>query len=143
MPSEDRLVSEIVLKSEVDTEEFAKRFAKKVLPPCCINLLGELGAGKTTFSRYFVAALGIKTPVSSPTFVIEHEYIGSEVRVEHWDLYRLNEPPEDLWEPPAPQTIRLIEWANKFPEILALGNVTLEFSVGDDENRRVREYIIK
>jgi tRNA threonylcarbamoyladenosine biosynthesis protein TsaE len=79
-----------------------------------VALLGNLGAGKTTFVRYFAEAAGSTVPVSSPTYVLMHEYpLANGQLVEHWDLYRLGMAPAELEEPPAPGMIRFIEWPER------------------------------
>jgi tRNA threonylcarbamoyl adenosine modification protein YjeE len=90
---------------------FAEAVARLISPPISLGLIGEMGAGKTTFIRELVKHLGSSDPVSSPTFVLQHEYVAKKCVVEHWDLYRLGHEPDELQEPPASRTIRLVEWA--------------------------------
>lgn len=79
-----------VSKSEKDTLKLAKMVAKKVGPGSLILLNGDLGAGKTTFTKYFCKALRVKTDVLSPTFVLERIYEG-KFTIHHYDLYRLDD----------------------------------------------------
>lgn len=118
MPVKSRIV-EIEVSSEAGVEEFARQLASVPLLGRAIGLNGPLGAGKTTFTRHLVAALGSTDPVSSPSFTLEHEYrIGPRgALVEHWDLYRLTEIPEDLLESQGDSVVRIVEWADKFPEL--------------------------
>ena len=79
-----------------------------------VSLEGELGAGKTTLTRKIAELLGSREPVSSPSFVLEHEYhCRDNLLIEHWDLYRLACLPDELIEPPVANAIRLVEWGNK------------------------------
>lgn len=107
----------IHLSSEADTEYLARVLAKS-LPKTgvTIGLSGGLGAGKTTLVRYFTKALHILTPVSSPTYVLQHEYRSDTLRVEHWDLYRLSGASEELYEPMGLGEYRFIEWIERLEE---------------------------
>jgi tRNA A37 threonylcarbamoyladenosine biosynthesis protein TsaE len=62
--------------------------------------------------------MGIGDPVSSPTYVLQHVYERPKLVIEHWDLYRCNSAPEELLDPAPDNTIRLIEWPEKCPEVL-------------------------
>lgn len=123
-----------ILRSMADTDALAAHFAAVLRSGDTVALVGDLGAGKTTFVRALCAALGITTPVSSPTFVLQHEYQGDSVRVEHWDLYRLNELPFELDEPPEEGTLRLVEWADKVPGLKY--EVRLELALIEDGQER-------
>lgn len=103
------------ISCEDDTKRAAQWLAGAVDGGCVIGLSGVLGAGKTTFVRYFVAALGGQADqVASPSYTLEYQYpIGTQFIVEHWDLYRITELPDELYEQPSESTIRLIEWPEK------------------------------
>ena len=85
-----------------------------------VGLSGDLGAGKTTFVRYLVAAAGGDTrAVSSPTYTLQHEYkLPNGLTVEHWDLYRLTSLPLELEERTPASVVRLIEWPERCPEVI-------------------------
>jgi tRNA threonylcarbamoyladenosine biosynthesis protein TsaE len=80
---------------------------------------GELGAGKTTFVRGALRALGVSGPVTSPTFVVGHAYDGAAGPVSHLDLYRLqgmgDEDPGLLDPFFAPEAIAFVEWPEHGP----------------------------
>ena len=104
----------IEVVNEAATADLAGRIARAVSGGMTIGLTGELGAGKTTFVRYFCSVLGVRDAVSSPTYVLEHEYrTPQDLLIEHWDLYRLSERPEELFEAPRANTIRIIEWIDR------------------------------
>ena len=79
-----------VSKSEKDTFKLAKMVAKEISAGSLILLNGDLGAGKTTFTKYFCKALKVKADVLSPTFVLERIYEG-KFTIHHYDLYRLTD----------------------------------------------------
>ena len=108
----------IDLSSETKTEEFALEFLKKIKPRDVIFLYGEMGVGKTTFVRYLINGFQkennqITTEVTSPTFNILNEYQIKKIKINHYDLYRLNSADElkdlNLFNNES-ETITLIEW---------------------------------
>ena len=108
----------IDLSSENQTEEFALKFLEKVKPQDVIFLYGEMGVGKTTFVKYLINGFQkknnqITTEVTSPTFNILNEYQIKKIKINHYDLYRLNSADElkdlNLFNNEL-DTITLIEW---------------------------------
>lgn len=122
---------EKVLSSELETELFARTMVKWLLkgdyPDFKIYLHGNLGAGKTTFSRYFIQAFGIKGPVKSPTYTLIEPYEIEGQTILHADLYRLASPLEifdlGLLEESG---IWLIEWPEKGSGVLPSADVVLQ-----------------
>ncbi len=127
------------LFSESDTAAFAAQMVRLVRRGDSVGLRGGLGAGKTTFVRYFVeAAGGDPGHVSSPSYSLQNEYrLPDRGLVEHWDLYRLQETPLELLELPEANTIRLVEWPERSPEVSSDLSLMLIFSVDDDGSRTV------
>ncbi len=117
-------------------ETVAINFSKEIKPEIQIGLIGELGAGKTTFTSYLLKALGYEENISSPSYALCNEYQLSNFIIEHWDLYRLGGVPEELLEPPNSKTCRIIEWADKFEEIQNFLDLTISFTCNYDTNDR-------
>lgn len=112
----DSLVLE--LQSELDTASVAEKLAKIVvsndLNTLKLYLSGELGAGKTTFSKYFLKALGVEETIKSPTYTIIESYSVGNLEIDHIDLYRIHE--EDLYDLgflEDDHKLWLIEWPEK------------------------------
>ena len=108
----------IDISSEAKTEEFALKFLKKIKTQDIIFLYGEIGVGKTTFVKYLINGLQkenneIITNVTSPTFNILNEYQIKNIKINHYDLYRLKSANElkelNLFNEKL-NTITLIEW---------------------------------
>jgi tRNA threonylcarbamoyladenosine biosynthesis protein TsaE len=126
-----------------ETEALGHELGRTLVPGDAVVVEGELGVGKTTFVRGAVRALGVATPVTSPTFTIGQRYRGS-VPVAHLDLFRLEdleaEDPDLLAEYVRPDTIAFVEWASHGEETVAgfgriAARVVIEHAGGD--NRRV------
>src|SRR6266852_4190236 len=105
------------LPDEAATAALAARLAALARPGDVIALKGELGAGKTTFARAFIAGGGSREEVPSPTFTLVQLYERGDAAIWHFDGYRLRDP-EEAWElgieDAFNEGISLIEW----PEIL-------------------------
>ena len=106
-----------------------------------IALSGELGAGKTQFVKGLVAGLGAAVEVTSPTFTLIHEYVGGRLPVYHFDLYRLNSAAEAIAlgidEYLEGGGVSVIEWADKFPELLPARTRWFRFSHRPDGVREI------
>jgi tRNA threonylcarbamoyladenosine biosynthesis protein TsaE len=127
------------ITSEKDTEAFARHLARVLRGGHVVGLSGGLGAGKTTLVRYLVHALGgDQGHVSSPTYTLEHEYrISPELQLDHWDLYRVATLPDELYELTGRNTIRVVEWPERCPELGQDLDLLLHFEVVDETGRRV------
>lgn len=123
-------------------KQLGARSAAEAKPGAVIALVGGLGAGKTHWTKGFVAGLGSTAEVTSPTFGLVHEYPGGRLTVFHLDFYRLENPRELLaigWDEILESGgIVIAEWADKFPELLPEGTIWLEFSILEDGAREVR-----
>ena len=128
-------MSTFTIAHEQDTARVASALVPLLRGGVVIGLSGDLGAGKTTFVRYLIAAAGGDTrAVSSPTYTLQHEYrLPGGVTVEHWDLYRLSTLPLELEERTPSTVVRIVEWPERCPDIIPLISCHLRFSRFDDE----------
>ena len=139
----DTKSGKIYLSSEKKTEEVACKFLEKINKGFIVFLHGEMGVGKTTFTRYlingFQKKIGINlTEVTSPTFNLMNEYQVDTLKIKHFDLFRLNSQDEikglDLFEENE-NCITLIEWPQiikKKPKNL----IELFFKYEEDHQKR-------
>lgn len=109
----------------------AARFARLIKAPMVIFLEGELGAGKTTFARAFIHALGFKAYVKSPSYGLLESYLVSGMTILHLDLYRIEDPEEleylalrDLHDA---NSVLMVEWPRKGTIRLPAPDLVLEF----------------
>jgi tRNA threonylcarbamoyladenosine biosynthesis protein TsaE len=89
-------LNKVISSSEEETLKLAAQFALSLPRPAIVTLTGDLGAGKTVFSRGMARALGVKGPISSPTFTIVQEYDIDKGSLYHMDLYRISDDEEAL-----------------------------------------------
>ena len=133
----------IFLSSENDTEELANKILKKIKIGDVVFLYGEMGVGKTTFIRYLINGFQKKnkldlSEVTSPTFNILNEYQINQIKINHYDLFRLKSSEEiknlGLFEDKQ-NSITLIEW----PQIIKekpKNLIELNFKYEDDHKKR-------
>ena len=133
----------IDLSSEKKTEELAEKFSKKIKPGNVVFLYGEIGVGKTTFIRYLINQFQKNndldlTEVTSPTFNLLNEYQINQIKINHYDLFRLKSEEEiknlNIFEDII-NTITLLEWPQMIkgkPKNL----IELYFEYGKDHETR-------
>ena len=88
---------EFITHSPQETETVAEALAKQLQPGTVLAYRGDLGAGKTAFTRGLARGLGATEPVTSPTYTIVNEYLSGRLPLFHFDMYRLT-CAEDLWD---------------------------------------------
>ncbi len=128
------------LDTQDQTEAHAAAVARALDAPCVFALRGPLGAGKTTWVRAFLRALGHDGIVPSPTYTLVEPYETGGMKVWHVDLYRLQDPLElealGVRELLDGNAVMLVEWPERWPEIDARSDVRLHLSHGDSELAR-------
>ena len=133
----------MLIHSEKEMLEYGEKFAINLKAPVVIELVGDVGVGKTTFTRGLAKGLGIKAELSSPSFTISREYRGEKYNLVHYDFYRLDDPGlmvEDLAETIAdPATITIIEWGQSISNILPANHIILEIKYIDENTRELTE----
>ena len=135
----------LTLKNEAAVIDFAENLMREILQskgalPYVIELVGDVGAGKTTFTKGLARGLEITEEITSPTFTISKVYENSRgQKLVHYDFYRLENPGimvEDLFENlQDPHTVTVIEWADTVSEILPANHLRLEILINDDGSR--------
>ncbi|MFD2444214.1 tRNA (adenosine(37)-N6)-threonylcarbamoyltransferase complex ATPase subunit type 1 TsaE [Bacillus sp. CGMCC 1.16607] len=125
-----------ISNSSNETTDFAKHLAAKLKPGDVIALEGDLGAGKTTFTKGLAEGLGITKNVNSPTFTIIKEYRG-HLPLYHMDVYRLEDSYEDLGfdEYFEGEGVTVVEWAHLIKEQLPSELLTI-YLTHDENNAR-------
>ena len=135
----------LTIENETAVIDFAENLMREILQsedtlPCVIELVGDVGAGKTTFTKGLARGLEITEEITSPTFTISKVYENSRgQKLVHYDFYRLENPGimvEDLFENlQDPHTVTVIEWADTVSKILPANHLRLEILINDDGSR--------
>lgn len=131
---------EVITKSADETQKVGREFANKLTPGAVVALVGDLGAGKTTFVQGVADGLGVKEKVNSPTFIIMRTY---KPNFCHVDLYRLesniSEEVENLGLLDLiseGESVILIEWAEKIRDLLPKNAIWVKMEdVGNDTRK--------
>ena len=136
---------EIISKTTQDTKNLAGSVAKRIKPGDVIALYGDLGTGKTTFTRHLVEQLGFGSRVQSPTFVIARKYSTENQpihTIHHIDLYRTQSEEEinDLGLEEMlgePGSVTVIEWPEMVEKLLPEKTVKILFEHQEDDTRKI------
>ncbi|WP_096271789.1 tRNA (adenosine(37)-N6)-threonylcarbamoyltransferase complex ATPase subunit type 1 TsaE [Paucisalibacillus globulus] len=126
----------IETNSEEQTKLLAEKIATLLKPGDVLTLEGDLGAGKTTFTKGIATGLGISRTLSSPTFTIVKEYEGT-IPLYHMDVYRLEGSDEDIGfdEYFHGNGIAVVEWAQFIEDYLPLERLNITINYLDEESR--------
>jgi tRNA threonylcarbamoyladenosine biosynthesis protein TsaE len=136
----------IISTSEQETFDFAKKFAESLRGGEVIALEGDLGAGKTVFTKGLAEGLGVKRTVTSPTFVVMKIYDANTKskikKLVHIDAYRLDSArsastigAEEYFY--SPDTVTVIEWPVKIKNILPRSFINIKISIEENEKRTI------
>jgi tRNA threonylcarbamoyladenosine biosynthesis protein TsaE len=136
-------VATFISNSAAETEALGQQFAAKVRAGSILALQGELGAGKTVFTRGLVAALGSPNKVTSPTFTILHEYTGGRLPVFHFDFFRLENSEERLRQIGLDDYffgggVSVIEWPDRFPTVIPPHACWIRFEMQSPDKRAIQ-----
>ena len=130
-----------ITKGEGQTEELGRRLGERLAGGAVVAFTGDLGAGKTAFTRGLARGLGIQERVTSPTFTIVNEYEGGRLPLFHFDLYRLGSWEElyDIgWEDYlARGGVCAVEWSQRAEELLEEDTIRVDIRRGASEEERV------
>ena len=136
--------SKIDITSEKSTKELAKQFTKYLKGGEFVFLYGEMGVGKTTFVKYFINEYQkinnlTQTEITSPTFSLLNEYQVKDIRIKHYDLFRINRKEDinnlDIFEKDN-KLITLIEWPQLIADKQDIKFITLTFNYLNQLNDR-------
>ena len=129
----------ITTYSEEETIELAQNIESEKFPNMVICLRGDLGSGKTAFTKGFAQAMEIKEEVTSPTFNIIKEYLSGDMPLFHMDVYRLDGNVDELGieEYFTKKGVTIIEWADMIPDYLPDKRLDIKIrNSEEDENKR-------
>lgn len=132
---------QIETQTEEETKKIATRLANLLRPGDVITLEGDLGAGKTTFTKGIAIGLGVKRIVNSPTYTIVKEYDG-ELPLYHMDVYRLEDSDEDIGfsEYFEGDGISVVEWAQFIEEYLPKERLDVKINYVNEQERVIEFY---
>jgi len=135
-----KVLKQIISNSEEETKNAGRWLGRLLKPGDVICLVGELGTGKTAFTKGIAEALGIQEIITSPTFTIVNEYKGGS-KLHHFDVYRVNDPDElyniGFEEYVYSDAVVVIEWADLISDIIPDERIWITFSRdAQGENRR-------
>lgn len=124
-------------RSVEDTLRVAENIESEKFPNMVICLEGDLGCGKTIFTKGFASALSIEETITSPTFTIIKEYLNGELPLYHMDVYRLDDTEEEIGIEDYYNKggITIIEWADLVENRLPKERLVIKFKVIDEDTR--------
>jgi ATPase, YjeE family len=132
---------EVLIKNEEDTRRFGHELANRLKPGDVVALIGDLGTGKTTLTKYIAEGLGITEMITSPTFTIVCEYHSGRLPLYHFDVYRIDDP-DDMFEIGADEYfygngVCVVEWADQIAELLPDETICVFMEYGTNEGERI------
>ena len=135
------MAEQLVSNSEEETEALGRRLGEILDQSTVVAFTGDLGAGKTAFTRGLAKGLDIPDRVTSPTFTIVNEYEGGRLPLFHFDMYRLSSADElfDIgWEDYlARGGVCAVEWSENVKEALDRHTIWVEIRRGESQDQRV------
>ncbi|SFE20301.1 tRNA threonylcarbamoyladenosine biosynthesis protein TsaE [Peptostreptococcaceae bacterium pGA-8] len=137
-------MNEFLVKNEEDTRAFGITLAESLKASDVIGLIGDLGTGKTTLTKYIAEGLGIDETITSPTFTVVKEYNSGRLPLYHFDVYRLTSG-NDLWEIGADdylygKGVSIVEWADLVKDGLPENTKFIYLEYGKGQNERIYKW---
>lgn len=139
----------MIFSSEAELLQFGEKIGKNLIKegftktPLVIELIGDVGVGKTTLTRGIAKGLGVKEAITSPSFTISKRYAFGDKNLAHYDFYRLPDAgimSEELAESISdPNVIVIIEWGASVSDILPKDHIIYRISINDDGSRTVEQ----
>ena len=131
---------EFLTNSPEETEAVGAALGKILMPGTVIAYRGDLGAGKTAFTRGFARGLGYAEPVTSPTYTIVNEYLGGRLPLFHFDMYRLASS-DDLWDIGWDDYLDrsgvcAVEWSENVEDALEEDTIRVDIRRGANDGQR-------
>jgi tRNA threonylcarbamoyladenosine biosynthesis protein TsaE len=134
-------VATFISNSPSETESFGRQFACTVKAGDVVGLIGDLGSGKTQFVKGLAAGLGATTTATSPTFTLIHEYLGGRLPIYHFDFFRIEDRQSaerlGLDEYFFTDGVSVIEWADRFPELIPDNARWISFETRSETQRAI------
>ena len=135
-------MTEVTVHSPAETHAFAKKLGATLKKGDLIAVFGNMGAGKTTFTRGLCEGIGLPDLVSSPTFALVNEYHADGcISVYHFDMYRVTSPEAlestGFWDYPLSDGIFVIEWAENIADALPENCIRVTITGSGDEPRTI------
>lgn len=131
----------IKITDESKTKEFGNKLGAEAKPGTIIALIGDLGTGKTTLTKYIAEGLGVTDIITSPTFNIVKEYDSGRLPLYHFDVYRISDPDEmfeiGYEEYFFGEGVCVVEWADLIEELIPEDAMVINIQYGQDEKERI------
>ena len=132
---------EYITNSAQETEALGERVGRSLTPGAVLAYTGDLGAGKTAFTRGVARGLEIPERITSPTFTIVNEYEGGRLPLFHFDMYRLGSSDELFvfgWEDYlARDGVCAVEWSENIEDILDANTIRVDIRRGESDDQRL------
>ena len=141
MKKKEETVRSLSIRNEEETRAFGHQLADRLEPGSVVALIGDLGTGKTTLSKYIAEGLGITEVVTSPTFTIVQEYHSGRLPLYHFDVYRIGDISEmeelGYEEYFFCVCVSLVEWADIIQELLPEEARIIRIEYGREQEERI------